>query len=142
MAGLNLNKCPCCNSSNLEEESLPGTTEKTYREWIQKVGRTHWRDLVRLRMADRKGNLTRVDRPAITRKMKEMIRIVRKILAKKQPLFIEDLALNGNDLKALGLVPGPQYKAILQNLLGVVLTNPEKNDREWMLAHLKRILKK
>jgi tRNA nucleotidyltransferase (CCA-adding enzyme) len=131
-------KCPCCKSTNVEEISDSGTSLKTVRKWLQEVGRDHWRDLVRLRMADRRGNRAKEGRPTITRKMKELIRKVRSIIGTGQPLFVEDLALNGKDLIALGLKPGPEFKTIISNMLGIVVHDPSKNTKAWLTDFINR----
>lgn len=114
------------------------TTEKTYRKWLQEVGKHHWRDLVRLRIADRKGNRAKAGRPAMTRKMKQLVKIVRTIINKGQPLFVEDLAVNGDDLRTMGLKPGPEFKNIISNMLGIVVNDPSKNTKEWLTAYVQR----
>lgn len=114
------------------------TTDKAYRKWLQEVGKEHWRDLIRLRMADRKGNRAKSNRPAITSKMKDLIRNVRRIIRLGQPIFVEDLAINGNDLKELGVKPGPIYKDIFSNILGLVLVRPEINTKEWLTNFVKK----
>lgn len=125
-------KCPCCKSNDTEEFSDSGTTIRTVRKWLQEVGKNDWRDLIRIRVADRKGNRARAGRPAITRKMKQLIRIVRNIIRRGDPVFIEDLAINGDDMKALGMKPGPEFKSALSNLMGIVISDPTKNNKEWL----------
>ena len=114
------------------------TTDKAYRKWLQEVGKEHWRDLVRLRMADRRGNRAKTGRPTITSKMKDLIRNVRRIIRLGHPIFVEDLAINGNDLRELGVKPGPIYKDIFSNILGLVLVRPECNERAWLINFVKK----
>jgi tRNA nucleotidyltransferase (CCA-adding enzyme) len=114
------------------------STEKSYRKWLQTTGRSEWRDLVRLRIADRKGNRAKSGRPGITREMKDLIRKCRAIIRIGQPLFIEDLAINGDDLKVLGLKPGKIYKDIFSNIMGIVTSDPSRNNRDWLLSYVDR----
>ena len=65
-------------------------------------------------------------------------RSYQNILEAGEPLTVKDLAVSGNDLIALGLSPGPQFKEILQSLLEMVLEEPDKNDREALLDIIKQ----
>jgi tRNA nucleotidyltransferase (CCA-adding enzyme) len=47
---------------------------------------------------------------------------------------LRDLAVNGDDLKALGLEEGPQLGRILRNLLDAVMAGELENDRTRLLA--------
>jgi tRNA nucleotidyltransferase (CCA-adding enzyme) len=49
------------------------------------------------------------------------------------PLRLEDLAVDGRDLIGLGLRPGPRFGHILQQLMDVVLKDPDLNTREQLL---------
>lgn len=51
-------------------------------------------------------------------------------------LTIKDLAVNGRDLIQAGITPGPQLGLALQQLLEIVLEDPEKNTREYLLSSL------
>lgn len=51
-------------------------------------------------------------------------------------LTIKDLAVNGRDLIQVGITPGPQLGLALQQLLEIVLEDPEKNTREYLLSSL------
>ena len=45
-------------------------------------------------------------------------------------LSIKELAINGRELKELGVEPGPQMGEILRSLLDAVLEDPELNTKE------------
>lgn len=110
---------------------------KTIRRWLQQVG-PEWKDLITLRAADRKGNMAKQHLPVITRKMRELMDRAQDIIDSGNPLFKEDLAINGHDIQALGVKPGSVYKTIFSNMLGIVVTDPSKNTREWLSAYVKR----
>lgn len=129
--------CPKCKSTKTREVTT-GTTDKTIRHWLQEVGKTEWRDLITLRMADRAGNLKKEGRPLITQKMKELISRVEGMIKAGIPLFKEDLALNGDDLITLGIKPGPLYKDIFSNILGIVVADPSKNNKDWLSNFVKK----
>ncbi len=114
------------------------TTDKTIRHWLQEVGKTEWRDLITLRMADRLGNLKKKDKPVVTAKMKELVDRVEAMIASGTPIFKEDLAINGDDLIAMGMKPGPEFKDIFSNILGIVISSPEKNTKEWLTQYAQK----
>ena len=52
------------------------------------------------------------------------------------PISLKALAVNGDDLIAAGVRPGPEVGEILQRLLGEVLDQPERNTREYLLSRV------
>lgn len=116
------------------------TKDKTIRKWLQEVGKDLWEDLITLRCADRKGNKHKMalGKGMITSKMRELMDKVRHLIDSGVPLFKEDLAINGNDLQDLGVKPGPVYKEIFSNLLGIVVNDPKKNTKEWLSDYVRR----
>lgn len=114
------------------------TKDKTIRRWLQDVGKDIWQDLITLRMADRKGNLKKAHKPMVTQKMKELIERAQAIIDAGNPIFKEDLAINGHDLEALGIPPGKEYKDIFRELLGLVINEPEKNTKEALTAFVQK----
>lgn len=55
------------------------------------------------------------------------------ILRRQECLSLKDLAVTGRDLIALGIPAGPQIGELLQELLMLVLEEPERNNREELL---------
>lgn len=62
--------------------------------------------------------------------------IYHEVMAKKQCVSLKDLAITGKDLIAEGYKPGPEIGQILNELLAMVLENPECNTREYLLQEL------
>ncbi|MCA0376393.1 MAG: tRNA cytidylyltransferase [Gemmatimonadetes bacterium] len=56
-------------------------------------------------------------------------------LAFHAPLDVGDLAVDGDDLRAAGVPPGPRLGQLLQVLLDAVLDEPALNERAQLLAH-------
>ena len=54
-------------------------------------------------------------------------------IAYRDPIEIADLAIDGNDLRELG-VTGPAAGVTLRKLLEVVINQPGKNTRDQLLA--------
>src|SRR5712692_1587580 len=63
--------------------------------------------------------------------------VVRAIRAAQDPLTLKDLAVGGEDLIAAGVRPGPDIGAMLQRLLGEVLEDPKRNQRDQLLDRVR-----
>ena len=94
------------------------------RRWLNRVGPEHFPDIARAWLAGARAQEKSEREDAIRR-----VSSLRAILRERPPLTIADLALDGSDLKALGLSPGPQFGEILRFLLEEVLDRPEANKR-------------
>ena len=64
----------------------------------------------------------------------EARRRLRAEIERGSPLSLKDLAVNGNDLRQIGVAPGPDMGRILNGLLRDVLDDPARNTREELLA--------
>lgn len=93
----------------------------------------HFRSLLRIRLADRRGNLAKVGKSPVPFSFKRLLKRVRVIQQTKQPLSVKDLGISGNDLVNIGLRPGPLFGKILNNALELVLEQPEMNRKEILL---------
>ena len=104
------------------------------RRWLNRVGPEHFTDIARAWLAGARA-LEKAERNrhegegASTSDVVRRVNAIRTILRGVPPLTIADLALDGSDLKALGLPPGPQFGEILRYLLEEVLDRPEVNNR-------------
>ncbi len=65
--------------------------------------------------------------------------VVESIHAAHDPLTLKDLAVGGDDLIAVGVRPGPDIGVILERLLGEVLEDPKRNQRERLLERAREI---
>lgn len=110
-----------------------GTTPKAVRRLLsvlEQLG-VSYEDFLRLRIADRKGNLAKPDFSVSEIKMK-INKFRTELDAKGAKAFsIKDLAVTGHDvMRILNLSSGPAVGRILQKMLDVVLDNPELNTYE------------
>jgi tRNA nucleotidyltransferase (CCA-adding enzyme) len=64
---------------------------------------------------------------------------VERVFAEREPLSLKDLAINGQDLMAAGVLPGPAMGDLLRRLLEEVLDDPSRNTREYLLARAKEL---
>ncbi len=65
--------------------------------------------------------------------------VVGSIRAAHDPLTIKDLAVRGDDLIAAGVRPGPDIGGMLERLLGEVLEDPKRNQRDRLLERVHEI---
>jgi len=106
-------------------------TDGAVRRFMRKVGVENLTDLFTLRMADRKGNGSREGLPAPIRILQSRIA---KAIEEENAITVRDLQLNGHDLMStFGLNPGPAIGRILNELLEIVLDDPELNTRESLM---------
>lgn len=99
------------------------------RRWIRRVGEENVWDLYRIHLADWRGNPKRGEPTPLV----DMYRRVRRIQKEDHALKVTDLAIDGEDLKALGLQPGPAFGEILEDLLERVVEDPSLNTRRRLI---------
>jgi tRNA nucleotidyltransferase (CCA-adding enzyme) len=107
----------------------PAASDAEVRRWIRLVGPAFLPDLFRLRFAK-----VRAGEPGSASALLSLRRRVRSLLAARPALAVGDLAIDGADLRSLGLPPGPLYGEILRDLLERVTDDPALNDREVLLG--------
>jgi poly(A) polymerase/tRNA nucleotidyltransferase (CCA-adding enzyme) len=113
-------------------------TDGAVRRFMRKVGIENIDELFRLRMADRQGNGSREGLPAPILKLQERIK---KIISEENAITVKDLDINGRILmEQFTLTPGPIIGRILNELLEIILDEPEKNNKEILLEMSHRII--
>jgi hypothetical protein len=65
--------------------------------------------------------------------------VVRGIRERGEPLTRKQLAIGGQDLREIGIPPGPQMGAILDRLLALVVDDPTLNTRDTLLAQARAL---
>lgn len=107
-------------------------SDKALRRQIKRVGRENVMDLYDLLIADCK--CTKIDRDAsfiINRKNR-----VKVLLNEKEMKTEKFLEINGNDIKSLGFKEGKIIGKILKELEDLVLDDPEKNNRDFLIKYI------
>ncbi|MGI6255031.1 MAG: CCA tRNA nucleotidyltransferase [Acutalibacter sp.] len=66
--------------------------------------------------------------------------LAREILARGECLTLGDLAFSGEDLKAMGMVPGPEMGKLLHQLLEAVLEGRVENDQPELEAMARQLI--
>jgi putative nucleotidyltransferase with HDIG domain len=113
----------------------PAWKDSTVRRFIRRVGQENLRDLFDLRRADAASR----DPDGDARGLEELEARVRGELDSRHTLRIEDLAVDGRDvMREYGVPGGPVVGKVLADLLDRVLEDPALNDRDELLALLRR----
>lgn len=114
-------------------EILP---EKKYvKRAINKIGDDIFYDLICLKRADclsQNLKLTKERLPYIDR----LFELYAEIKENKEPFGVKNLAIDGNDVKALGIT-GKKIGEVLNILLEKVIENPELNEKEKLIEIVK-----
>lgn len=105
------------------------------RHAIHQIGGDLFPDLFAVKRADilaqslykRKEKLDRLEK---------FHRLYEEVMANHDCVTLEELAVNGNDLIAIGMKPGKALGEVLERLLNLVLDHPEYNQKDILLRHL------
>jgi tRNA nucleotidyltransferase (CCA-adding enzyme) len=120
-------------------EPLPaGVASPELRRWLHRAGPERFPSLARLWVAG--ARLDRLWQGSDPAPVVDVLRRLRGELRSHPPLRLEDLALNGRDLVAMGLKPGPRFGKILDALMEQVLLDPTLNRRESLVEAVGRWL--
>ena len=109
---------------------LDGTvTKKTLRQALNRMGPDHFDDYAKLRRADMLGQSDYMQEKK-QQDYRHLLEMYREIWEAQECLLIRDLKLDGKDLIAMGVQPGPDMGKILNDLLQQVLEEPQLNTKE------------
>lgn len=121
--------------ATLIAERLAGgaLTEAEVRRWVASIGRLQIGSVMRLASARwsaerRAGDSAAPEAGAVRSLYRRMLRS-----AFRDPLDIGSLAIDGDDLRKMGVPPGPSLGKILSGLLEQVIEDPVRNTRDWLL---------
>ena len=109
---------------------------RVLRRWLSRHGRVVMRGLSRIEIASsRTGHGIKDPRMVV-----DSWSMLRAELRTSPPLKVDDLAIDGGDLKRMGLKPGPVFGEILNELLEHVLEEPQRNQKTILAHEVKEIL--
>lgn len=57
----------------------------------------------------------------------------------RDPIDLGSLAVDGDDLRRVGIQPGPMLGRILNGLLAAVIDDPSRNTTDWLLQEARRM---
>ena len=108
--------------------------KRVLRRRISKVGLENVEALMQLQKADMLGTGV-----ADTRDFDRLQALLEQIKQEASCLSIKDLAVNGLDLKEMGIEPGPKMGQILNKLLEKVLNEELPNDKQALIDAIKEM---
>lgn len=119
----------------------PVWSDAAVRRFLIRVGKENCKDLMALRLADIYGmhNCPVEANSATFKNLLELESRIEKMLLQNAALSIKDLAVNGNDLIALGIPAGKVLGALLKELFETVTDSPAMNEREKLLTLAKNL---
>ncbi len=112
--------------------------KRLIRRWLSRVGPEVFEELLILKRADNMAqNRARFDRQP---QYREIQKLYADTVAAGECFALKDLAVNGRDLMEAGIPQGPEVGRILRLLLSAVVNGEEPNERDELLAYVKRCL--
>ena len=111
----------------------PELTEEGVRRAVVLLGEDQFERFLKVKRADISGQNPEVQAQKF-RYMDEVERLYRGILERGDCLSLRALRVTGDDLIQAGIPKGKEIGRILNTLLDEVLTDPLKNDRDWLLC--------
>ena len=112
-------------------------TEKNMRRLVMAVGETRLWDLLTVQRCDALAHAPLGRDPAL-RNIEKWEKLLDAVLQDAPCLSLKDLALSGDDLLALGMVPGPRMGQLLNQILEQVADGELRNERPALLAYAKK----
>jgi len=110
-------------------------SESSVRRLVRQAGPENMEELLQVRMADRIGSGVPKAEPYKLRHLKYIIEKV-----SQDPISAKMLKVNGNNImKLLKIKPGPKIGQILDILLGYILEDPKKNNREFLEKEISKL---
>ena len=122
----------------LHDAEIP-LREKTVRKWLGKLGQEAFFQLLEVKVADNKAQ-----NPAMVQnRLAELAKIkvmAESIIAQGACLSLRDLEVNGRDVIAAGVAPGPVVGKVLNNLLERVIDGETPNERDALVGFIPGVL--
>ena len=108
-------------------------TDKALRRQIKRVGEDYILDLYDLMAADMACTYGHRDISFILERKERIKKLMEEGIVSRNTL-----AVGGKDLMALGMAPGPAMGRLLREMEDMALDDPEKNDKEYLLAYAEK----
>jgi tRNA nucleotidyltransferase (CCA-adding enzyme) len=115
-------------------------TPKNFRRFLSKLGVDNFEGYMCIKRADMAGQS---DYKIEHRKeqLKQLEDLYAEVKEKAQGLYIKDLAIGGKDLMDMGVKQGRQIGEILNALLELVIEEPERNTREYLIKEAEKMIR-
>lgn len=112
-------------------------TKSAVKRLLNRLGETQLRRLIHLRVSDIRGQKNDYERQS---KCFDFYKMLEDVIAEESCFKLKDLAVNGNDLKEIGIPEGKQIGEILNELLSFVIDGEIPNEKEKLLEMTQMIL--
>ena len=119
---------------------VPSDSQKYARKLLNRFGEEQVKRLLTVARCDVLAQADYDGRASVFEKQNALEKNIEDAIAKQQCFSVKDLAVNGNDIKALGIREGKEIGRILGLLLDAVLENPENNQKKILLRLVKDYL--
>ena len=119
----------------LYHDAIIEPTYKVVRRWLNKVGVEQLRRLLDIRMADILAHAEGTQESRIVSR-NQVLNIAEEIVASNQCFSLKDLAINGNDIMALGVPEGRTVGKLLNMALSAVLDGTSQNMKPDLIKYI------
>lgn len=102
------------------------------RRTVNKIGEDAFPDLFQVKRADILAQSDFMRREKLAR-LEKWQQLYREVMEKGQCVSLKTLAVTGSDLIEAGMKPGKELGDVLRQLLELVLEEPQRNTREYLL---------
>ncbi len=102
------------------------------RRWLNRLGSEAFFQLLEIKRADSMSLAYEKVKDRLT-ELNEIRTKAEQILLERQCLTLKDLAVNGRDVIAAGIEPGPEVGRVLEGLLEQILSGKLTNERSVLL---------
>lgn len=99
------------------------------------IDRELFKDLLRLKIVSCRTSFYR--RCCAGEEIDKVLELYEEITENREPVYLNELAVNGNDIIKEGIASGPAIGQLLKVLLDEVHRDPEHNDREYLIKTAK-----
>lgn len=109
------------------------------RRTVNRIGEDAFPGLFQVKQADILAQSDYLRREKLAR-LEKWQQLYQELQEKGQCVSLKSMAVTGSDLIRLGMKPGRELGEVLQKLLELVLEEPERNTREFLLARAEEML--
>lgn len=106
--------------------------DRSIRKWLGRLGPETFFQLLEVKRADGMGQAYELVKDRLA-ELEEIKTKAEEIVAQGQCFSLKDLAVNGQDVIAAGVAPGPEVGRALSKLLERVLSGEVPNERKILL---------
>ncbi|MBQ9504582.1 MAG: CCA tRNA nucleotidyltransferase [Lachnospiraceae bacterium] len=122
----------------LYHDIKPEPESASVRRAMNKMGADIFRLLFCVQKADKMGQSDYQRQEKLDR-LARLHKVYERVVEAGDPITVGDLAIKGNDLKELGVAPGPLMGEILRKLLEQVLEDPSCNTKQALKEKIKEL---